>query len=409
MTCALCDHSTSTVLELAPTPPANELPCDPASQDFFPLNLVKCDFCHHLQLDFEVPKERLFKDYKYISNTGESNRRHFKDYAEEIASLYKPSHIVDVGSNDGLFLSYFPPNTIKLGVDPAASGDQPFLKEFFNEKAAAKIEKVFKNKADIITCNNMFAHNRDLSEILKGVRKLLSPDGTFIFEVSYALDLLENNLFDLLYHEHFHHWHLTPMIEFFKKFGLNIQHADRISTHGGSIRVFATHDDDKAFQTNGLRWLLNYEQENFFKLVGRFADDVNLNRQMCIDTLKNLKQVCPEFQMSILGYPAKACTLSYFYGLDKSLITDVFDDNELKIGCFSHLGFKIRPTSEIAETKPTHLLILSWNYKDQIMQKVKELGFDGWFIVPFPEMRFESPTSKTITNSNEYYISNFIQ
>ena len=374
MNCALCNGPTSLVIRLEPTPPANELLLSAdkqADQDLFDLNLTVCDDCNHLQLDTEVQKERLFSHYVYVSDTGPDNREHFKEYAEEMESKFKPNFVVDVGSNDGLFLSYFKCKV--LGVDPAANIDKKVttLVEFFNQDNATAIARMA-GKADLITCNNMFAHNRDLSDVCNGIKTLLSQDGTFVFEVSYAIPLLKNNLFDLIYHEHYHHWHVSPMVSFFQKFGLQVVHAETVKTHGGSIRVFVKH---QGAQSNLLQFILAEEKKVLPGLIERFKKNVAANRTATQDLLKCLNY-------SILGYPAKACTLSYFYGLKP---VDVFDDNELKIGKYTHSGHKIKSSKEIYDSPPDYLLILSWNYAEALMEKHK--NFKGKFIVPFPEPR----------------------
>lgn len=382
--CALCSAPTILIKELGPTPIANEFPVDPEKQELFPLNLMQCSYCSHLQLDTEIPKERLFTaSYIFASNTGPSNQEYFRLYAREIQSTYNPEIIVDIGSNDGLFLSFFDRSKCQcLGIDPAATGPYQHINSFFTEELASKINF----KADVITCNNMLAHNRDLSEILKGVKVLLAPEGTFIFEVSYALSMLENRAFDLVYHEHYHHWHLSPMIAFFEGFGLTIIDAELKDTHGGSIRVFATHSPEisnrsqNSKQSRQLKLALSFEKEVFQARVDAFSNYVQRTDSDILNYLiKDGKTV------SILGYPAKACTTSYFWDLGPNYITAIYDDNPNKVGKLSHKGFRIKPTSDIALDKPDYLLILSWNYTTQLIQKHQNFG--GKFILPFPELR----------------------
>jgi len=344
--CSLCDNKLEMVLELSPTPPANNL--EPY-QKRFPLNLTKCHSCDHLQIDFEVSKEIMFNHYTYVSNTSEYNRNHFKKYAEQMTNQFHPKNVLDIGSNDGLFLTYFKDIDV-VGVDPS---DVPTLvstiKDYFNEDFS------YKDKFDLITCNNCFAHNKDLSTILKGVKKNLAENGTFVFEVSYAMNLLKDNLFDLVYHEHYHHWHLRPMIGYFRKFGLAVYDAELIGTHGGSIRVYAQHLDEFGGETDKLRDLLNYEQNNFNNYLHKFKKEVpNIKRELmnCISNLTYQKNT-----ISILGYPAKACTSLYYFGLQFH-ITNVYDNNPLKIGKRNHFGKVIKSEDQIAIDKPDYLLLL---------------------------------------------------
>lgn len=371
--CALCFGQLDTVIQLTPTPPANELLLSPnKDQDVFDLNLMKCSLCNHLQLDTEVNKNRLFENYVYVSDTGQSNRDHFKKYADQMTSLFHPKFVVDIGSNDGLFLSYF--NCEVLGVDPAnVEKKVETIESFFTQEIAKDIENSM-GKADLITANNIFAHNKNLANICKGVKKLLSEDGTFVFEVSYAMKMLKHSLFDLVYHEHYHHWHVNPMIQFFNRFGLTVIDAQMIDTHGGSIRVYVKHDHHKS--SARLEMLLREERKYFNLLLQAFKFNVLKNKVKMDTLLSNLNNI------GILGYPAKACTLSYYYNLQDK-VSNVYDDNELKIGKYTQQGLQIKNTKEIYNDNPEYLLILSWNYAKQLMDAHKD--FKGKFIIPFPE------------------------
>lgn len=387
--CLLCGKPTGLVLSLGKTPLANELLAEPQTPELFPLNLVQCRRCNHLQIDTLVDEKRLYQHYLYVSDTGPSNRKHFQDYASELTKRFSPTTVVDIGSNDGLFLSFFKDSGCDvLGVDPAVNIAEmanekgiPTLAEFFSEGLAEQIVKEA-GQADLVTCNNCFAHNADLSTIVRGIRKLLKPDGVFVFEVSYAMDLLKKNLFDLVYHEHIHHWHLRAAKRFFARFGLDVFDAERIDTHGGSIRVFVKHSTSKA-HTFSLRLAMMLKEEaNIRELARRFAAHVN-------DLKIELTHYCKEIRsrkkrISILGYPAKAATLTYFFQL-QGMIDNVFDDNPLKIGHWTHQGKQIMSTKEISKNKPDYLLVLAWNYADQLIKA--NSNFRGRFIVPLPKIR----------------------
>ena len=390
-TCALCNNPIEVVLGLQATPPANELltVSDP-NKERYALNLSKCTKCSHLQLDTEISMFRLFKNYVYTSNTSANNLSYLHQYADTMSERFHPKFVVDIGSNDGTFLHFFTCKT--LGVDPAENIVEIARQNgvetectFFNQLTALDIKSKH-GKADLITCNNMFAHNRNLGEVLLGVKELLSENGTFVFEVSYAMKMLKNNLFDLIYHEHYHHWNLLPAMTFLSKFDLQIFDAEEVSqTHGGSIRIFAKHAHKKTEETGRLKNLqqqeaaLNTTLKEFVENVPRLRDEVS-------DHINDL--VRHGHKVSILGYPAKACTLSYYFGLDDKLITSIYDNNVLKIGKFAHNGIKIKPETYIYKDKPDYLLILSWNYKDELMKRhklFKKIG--GSFIVPLPKFK----------------------
>jgi 2-polyprenyl-3-methyl-5-hydroxy-6-metoxy-1,4-benzoquinol methylase len=396
-TCALCGSFVGNVLNLAASPPANELDTiyDP-HKELFPLNLMQCVKCQHLQLDTEISPFRLFKHYTFTSNTSASNLAYFHSYADQMINKFNPKFVIDIGSNDGTFLHFFKDKGIKiLGVDPAENIVKIANKNnvntkcaFFNELIATEI-KTKEGKADLITCNNMFAHNRNLDEVALGVKQLLSDNGTFIFEVSYSLEMLKNNLVDLIYHEHYHFWTIQSAMIYMRKFDLNVYDIQLVpETHGGSVRFYVQHYslDNQIFDCNDkLDNMLTYEKNNLTNLVRDFYHDVEKNKTAIKMLLKDLK--AKGKQVSILGYPAKACTLSYYYDLNQDVITNVYDDNPLKIDKYSHKGFKIQPAKFINTHKPDYLLILSWNYKDELMKRFELFHKTGGkFIIPFPNV-----------------------
>lgn len=379
MKCALCDHSMREIIKIAETPPANELLLSKdkvRDQDFFPLNLRKCEQCNHLQLDCEVPKTRLFSHYVYVTDTGSSNRAHFKDYAEKIKEEFNPKFVLDIGSNDGLFLSYF--NDIKvLGIDPATNIEKKVetLNTFFDHNSATFIREKY-GKPDVITCNNMFAHNRSLSSLVRGVKSLLDDDGVFVVEVAYAMEMLRSGTFDQIYHEHYHYWTVTAMRKFFNKFQMKIQKVEKQNTHGGSIRVFVRNDSDKLYVDGGVDLVdcLIDENENLRKLLFNFPSKI-------YNTLENINLTKDTV---VVGYPAKACTFLHALKNEREMnIKLVFDDNKLKQGKFTHFGQFIQPIENMKNYKIDNVIICSWNYSEQIVEKLRKNGYTGTITVPF--------------------------
>ena len=396
--CLLCGDKIQTVLQLAPTPPANELLEEKHEQDVFPLNLVKCVECNHLQLDAVVSKERLYRHYLYCSDTSQSNRTYFENYANQMIDRFLPDttcQVLDIASNDGLFLSYFQKQGFKArGIDPAENLAEaatirgiPTMPEFFNEKSAKLLLDIH-GKFRLITCNNAFAHNDDLRPILNGVKELLTDDGTFVVEVQYAMAMLKQKLFDVLYHEHAHSHHLTPLISFFAVNGLKIYDAEEVATGWGSLRIYACKAEAHFQPAERLADLKQYEYEEFDKLLEPFASTIETNKN---ELMKILNMLNIEGKtISVLGHPARAMTLAYYFGLNNgNIITDVFDDNVLKVGRYSPCtGRKIRPTSDIDIQKPDYLLILSWNYADELMKRFADYKSNGGqFIIPLPYIR----------------------
>lgn len=381
--CLLCDGVTRLILDLGATPLANELPAARnAEQERFPLLLVQCTKCMHLQLSQAslVPRERLYRDYVYVSDTGESNRKHFRAYAEEMERRFAPKRVVDIGGNDGLFLSNFNPDASRINVEPAAN-----VAELARDRGILTLEGFFgedtqlEGKADLITANNVFAHNINLSPMLRGVRRWLSPKGSFVLEVAYGLPMLRDGLFDLIYHEHMHHWLIAPLWRYLKGHELEPYDCEIVPTHGGSLRLYVAHAKAgfKASAELKLRFL---EEKSFAQdLVEAFPARVEAGR-------KAVRAVVDKARgnmgwLHVLGWPAKACTLVNYYGLDKD-IGRVFDDNALKVGRCTQFGKRIEPMKDLAPCPEDRLLISSWNYATDIMRRLPQ--HKGKFIVPLP-------------------------
>lgn len=359
--CLLCKCATRLILDLGETPLANELN-DTGRYEKFPLRLVQCTRCKHLQIDHHVSPERLYRDsYVYVSNTSQANRDHFAGYARAMEARFKPSFVVDVGGNDGLFASHF--GCKKLVVDPASKVCAvPAFPELFTEGVGGDIAREA-GKADLITCNNCFAHNADLVPILKGVKALLAEKGTFVFEVAYALPMLQKGLFDLIYHEHVHHWTLQAASTFLREHGLLVYDAELVPTHGGSIRIYAKHlVRGRAPKSATLPVILENEFLYLDEAVIQFPHIVEQERSAARRTISGFRTV------GLLGYPAKACTLLSYWGCGND-VQHVYDDNPHKIGKRTHFGHVIESTSEVPHGGS--LLVASWNYADELRTRFR--------------------------------------
>ncbi len=252
-TCRLCSaRDLEHVMSLTPTPPANAfVPADrlDTPQPVFPLDLFFCRACAHVQLLDIVDPEYLFAHYVYVSGTSRVFVEHFRRYAEAMIRDYMPASpavVVDIGSNDGTLLRHFAGQGYTVcGVDPArdiaeqatASGI-PTLAAFFTPGVAAGLRDRY-GPAALVTANNVFAHADDLDAIVEGVKALLAPRGVFVFEVSYLADVVEETLFDTIYHEHLAYHTVVPLVGFLGRHGLELIRVERVETHGGSIRCVA--------------------------------------------------------------------------------------------------------------------------------------------------------------------------
>ncbi|MGH7940606.1 MAG: methyltransferase domain-containing protein, partial [Limisphaerales bacterium] len=251
--CRLCGgRRLLSVLKLAPTPPANAFVSRDQlnkPQPCFPLEVFFCEDCTHAQLLDVVDPSVLFENYVYVSGTSPSFVAHFESYARAILDQFKPSPgslALDIGSNDGTLLRFFQRAGMKvLGIDPARQIAQeasrngvPTLAAFFDPKLAKQIREDH-GPATVITANNVFAHIDDLEGVVQGVRTLLAPNGIFVFEVSYLLDVFEKTLFDTIYHEHLDYHSVRPLAPFFRRLDMELIEARRVSSHGGSLRGIA--------------------------------------------------------------------------------------------------------------------------------------------------------------------------
>ncbi len=400
--CRLCEgNNLDSVLDLTPTPLANEFVASDLveiDQPTFPLGLLFCEDCSHVQLKHVVNRNAMFTDYVYVSGTSKVFVNHFKNYAQQILNTFKPgkhSLVIDIGSNDGTLLKFFQDAEYKvLGVDPAEniaklandSGIETLI-GFFDSKLAKDI-LLSKGKAEVILANNVFAHIDNLSDVTVGIRELLTEDGIFVFEVSYLKDVIEKNLFDTIYHEHLSYHALKPLIKFFQGHGMKIIDAEEVSSHGGSLRVTVQKSSGEKAVRDTVAELLHAESE-----LGLHEKQSIVSLANKIDFLKDeLLQLLEEIKskgMTIAGYgaPAKATTLMYEFGLAPYL-EYIIDDSQLKQNLFTpgnHIP--VFSYKKVASHPPDFLIILAWNFADSIIrQNVSYLENGGHFIVPVPEI-----------------------
>ena len=403
-TCRLCNSTELvSVLSLVPTPPANAfVSSDKLSeaQTCYPLDVHFCGSCAHLQLLDVVNPDVLFRDYVYVSGTSPSFVKHFQTYADDCIARFTPplgSLALDIGSNDGSLLQFFKLAGMDvLGIDPArsiaadatAKGLETWP-EFLNAGVAERILRE-KGAASIITANNVFAHVDDLAGLTDCIRALLTPDGLFVFEVSYAADVHANVLFDTIYHEHLDYHTVTPLVPFFKAHGLELFSARRVATHGGSLRGYVQRAGGPQEADGSVDGLIADERSRALDRVAgwsAFADRINRLGKELTTLLGDLKRNGK--RIAAFGAPAKATTLMYRFGLDANVIDYIVDDSPLKQGLFTpgkHVPVVSR--AHMAEAWPDYVVILAWNFADAIIANNREyLDKGGHFIVPLPELR----------------------
>jgi nucleoside-diphosphate-sugar epimerase/quercetin dioxygenase-like cupin family protein len=350
--------------------------------ELYPLEVNYCEKCYNCQLSVAVNPKKMFSNYLYTSSTSKSFREHFvvaaKKYIKDLKLNKKKSYIIDIGSNDGVALNPFKSLGFKkiLGVEPAKNlaklANKNKIKTFNGFLEKNNLKKIKKN-ADLILASNVFAHSDKLKEMAECMLKLLSKNGTIIIEVQYLLNTLKDLTFDNIYHEHYNYWSLISLTNFFNQFDAKIYRAEKINTHGGSIRVYIKKTKNIKIE-NSVNKLIKEEEkfgikkyktyQDFGKKVYKIRENIRKN----IIKLKNNNA-------KVIGYgsPAKATTALNFFGIS-SEIEYIVEDNKLKQGKFLP-GMKIPIVSkEKIKTKPDLAIVLAWNFFDEIKRKNIDLA-----------------------------------
>lgn len=405
--CALCEAPENLlrgVLELAPTPPANEFVgvADlEFPQELIPLSLLLCDRCGHLQLREIADPNRLFGSYVYVSGTSPVFVAHFARLAADLKArfgLQSNSFMLDVGSNDGTLLKQFQSLGMRnvLGVDPAAGivkeankAGVPTIEGFFDGARARELRES-RGPADLLCANNVFAHAEDLRGFAGAVRTLLSNDGVFVFEVSYLVDVVQKLLFDTIYHEHLAYHALTPLVRFFDSLGMRLFDAERVDTHGGSIRCFVSRREASHPKTDRLGQLLDLEGElRLFstEVYAQFKQRIVARGHQLRERLAVIRKQGQ--RVAGFGAPAKLTTLMYEFQLGKDSIDFIVDDSSWKQGRYTPgTHIPVLATSALYERHPEWCVVFAWNFADPIIKKhVDYTNAGGRFIVPLPELR----------------------
>ena len=401
-----CQISNSKKLEslifLGYLPPVNTLKkigSIPKEEITFPAELLFCNKSKLVQLGCIVDKEILFPySYPYTSSTTKILRENFADLYKETKkkySLNKNDLILDIGSNDGNLLSNFKSNHKVLGVTPEKIGKLaikkgiPTIIDYFNSEVSSKIIKKY-GKAKIITATNVFAHIDNINIIVKLILKTLKNDGIFISESHYLLPLIKDVQYDTIYHEHLRYYSLKSLNYLFKKHNLEIIDTKEISTHGGSIRVFAAKKGIYRISKNVIRQFKKEKKYLNKKSFFQFKRKVVKSKIDLFNIIKKIKE--KNETIFGVGAPSRASTLINYLGLDQDIIDCVLEINgSYKIGNYIP-GTKIPILNEniLVKKKPNYLILFSWHIKDELKRNLKRKGFKGKFIIPLPVPKIEN-------------------
>jgi hypothetical protein len=367
-------------------------------QELYPLDCYLCLDCGHLQNLDVVDPDILFRDYTYRTSVSLGLVEHFKRYAQSVVSLLeipKGSLVVEMGSNDGSLLKAVKNEGMRVqGVDPArdiaaaATADGvPTTPDFFTSALAGRIRSE-QGEAKLFCANNVFAHIDNMSDVVKGIRTLLADDGAFVFEVSYIVDMIDNMVFDTIYHEHVSHHALIPLETFLNKHDMTLFQVARTGTKGGSIRAFAQpKSTGKRPRAAELSQLIAEEERRGITKPQIYRDwfEAIENRKRKVLAVLD-KAIAEGKTVAAYGASTTTTTLLYHFELE-SRVKFIVDDNTLKHGRFSPgAHIPVLPSSELATGKPDIVVILAWIYAEPILKRNQAyIDAGGQFLVPLPE------------------------
>jgi SAM-dependent methyltransferase len=406
MNCRFCkNYLTHEFVDLVNSPPSNSyLSAEQLNEPetFYPLRVFVCEKCFLVQLDEYKKADEIFdENYAYFSSFSKSWLEHSKNYVEMMCrrlGFDETSQVIEIASNDGYLLQYFKEKNVPvLGIEPTLSTAQAAREkgieswtEFFGRKLAEKL--VTENRrADLLLGNNVLAHVPDLNDFVGGLRIALKTDGIVTMEFPHVLQLIENNQFDTIYHEHFSYLSLSTVKEVFASQDLEIFDVEEIPTHGGSLRIFAKHAENETHETTeNVVNLLEKEKQFGLTEIKYYLDFQSKVEKVKLDLLSFLiEQKRNGKKVAAYGAAAKGNTLLNYCGVKKDLITFVVDASPHKQGKFlpaSHLP--IVDESFIKTEKPDFVLILPWNIKEEIINQLDYLrDWNGKFVVAVPELK----------------------
>jgi hypothetical protein len=405
MKCRFCNgRNVITVADLGKAPPSNAYIMQEnlsAPEVYLPLVVFVCKNCWLVQTkDFANPETFFDESYAYFSSASKTWTKHAEIYSEKIIDelgLNSKSFVTEIASNDGYLLKNFIAKDIPcLGVEPTESTAQAsegigvrVLKKFFGQNVAEDILNEY-GPSDLLIGNNVYAHVPDINDFTKGLKCLLGVNGTITLEFPHILNLIEKNQWDTIYHEHFSYFSLLVLDKIFKFHGLRVYKVEKISTHGGSLRIFGCHEKSKIREDSSVAELIDYEKEQNINHVSGYTiiqDRADQNKDEVLSFLIKQKKL----RKIVVGYgaAAKGNTLLNYAGVKPDLLPAVFDASPSKQGKFLP-GSKIPilDPALIEKYDPDFVLIFPWNIKDEIIKQLKRtLKPTVQYVVASPELK----------------------
>ncbi|QUX90636.1 SAM-dependent methyltransferase [Marinomonas sp. A3A] len=403
MKCRFCNTPLDLVFaDLVNSPPSNSFLTENELNEpevFYPLKTYVCDECKLVQIDEYKKSDDIFSsNYVYFSSFSNSWLEHAKKYVEDISTkldLKPTSFVTEIASNDGYLLQYFKEKNIPcLGIEPTSSTAAvakgkgiDVVEDFFGSKLALNLKK-----SDLILGNNVLAHVPDINDFVRALKIALKDSGTITMEFPHLMNLIKDNQFDTIYHEHFSYLSLCTVKQIFEAQDLKLYDVEKLSTHGGSLRIYATHSDNTSLkEVENISSILE-EERNFglldINVYKEFQERANKVKCDLVEFLLKAKK--ENKKVVAYGAAAKGNTLLNYAGVKADLIEFVVDKSPYKQGLYLP-GSHIPVVSEevLRNSLPDYVLILPWNIKDEVVTQLDYLRVNGCqFVVAVPSLEF---------------------
>lgn len=404
--CRVCDTELEHVfVDLGMSPIANDyVAADKANamEPFYPLRVYVCSECWLVQLPAAQSADNIFRDdYAYFSSVSKSWLEHARSYVEKVIERFDigpDQSVMELASNDGYLLQYFKKHNVPvLGIEPCGNVAKaarkigiPTIKKFFGRELAAELTED-RDKPDLVVGNNVLAHVPDLKDFVGGLKILLADRGVITMEFPHLAKLIQLNQFDTIYHEHFSYFSLHAVLNVFQLHDLRIFDVEELTTHGGSLRIYACHDEDGSkADSDAVRELSDRERQlgmDGLELYRAFEEKVHRTKRELLKFLISAR----ESGKRVVGYgaPAKGNTLLNYCGVGTDLLDYTVDMAPSKQGTLlPGTRIPVYAPDRILETRPDYVLILPWNIKDEIMAGMSAVrDWGGQFLVPIPEVQ----------------------
>jgi 2-polyprenyl-3-methyl-5-hydroxy-6-metoxy-1,4-benzoquinol methylase len=368
---------------------------------FYPLHVYVCDQCFLVQLEEYVSASDIFSEYAYFSSYSDSWLQHASNYTEAMTTrfgLNADSHVVEIASNDGYLLQYFVAKGIPaLGVEPAANVAKvavqkgvPTVVKFFGVETAREL-RAQGHSADLLLGNNVLAQVPEVNDFVAGMKVLLKPHGVITMEFPHLVRLIEENQFDTIYHEHFSYFSFTTTEKIFAAHGLTLFDVEELPTHGGSLRIYARHQEDASHAVTERAKEMKRREDEYgvsrIETYSAFEERVKETKRKLLSFLIQARREGK--RVAGYGAPGKGNTLLNYCGVRTDFIDYTVDRSPYKQGKYlpgTHIP--IHHPDRIAQTRPDYVLILPWNLKAEIakqLEYVREWG--AKLVVPIPEVQ----------------------